>query len=525
MSLIFNEPVNPVELSRLEALTEEEIKVQKAIQRAREYYMGEQITFLTERMKEYLNLSAAAEIQDFHLNLIQTVVMAVLDELTVMGFDTSETVQKGQVKKQSQWAREVWDENGMAIMQYNILEAALRDSESFVIVDFDTVTKKPVFSWHEKYIDIKAGGNGVGVWFVHDEGDYTQKPLYAVKEWTETAIRNKMPYTYRRRNVYYPDRVEKFFKDPDWKRYTTKNAEGRENPWPTPWVDNNGAPLGIPVFCFRNFGNVPEAKEAMRPQDAINKLCLDVLAEADAAFKIYFLSGAHATTDGQPLQTDGSNRLAIAPMTILSTSKIDAKMSAISGGDPTALMNTLKDFILICAQITATPVSYFIVTKQIAGADTLKGQDKPLTKKVEKRKTIFGQTFEEMMGFARHLSVIFGASGLDEDVKFYTIWKQVFDLETIKMMKEVLGIPQEVLWRLYGLSEEQISDAKESEEYRMTQKAIFWKIVTEAAKTPFPIESVLRDLGWTNEQLETFGTQKLAAIKLQQEDSIPTEEL
>jgi hypothetical protein len=114
---------------------------------------------------------------------------------------------------------------------------------------------------------------------------------------------------------------------------------------------------------------------------------------------------------------------------------------------------------------------------------------------------------------------------LDEDVKFYTIWKQVFDLETIKMMKEVLGIPQEVLWRLYGLSEEQISDAKESEEYRMTQKAIFWKIVTEAAKTPFPIESVLRDLGWTNEQLETFGTQKLAAIKLQQEDSIPTEEL
>ena len=40
-----------------------------------------------------------------------------------------------------------------------------------------------------------------------------------------------MPYTYRRRNIYYPDRIEKYYKDPDWKPYieTEKDAEG--NTW------------------------------------------------------------------------------------------------------------------------------------------------------------------------------------------------------------------------------------------------------------------------------------------------------
>lgn len=481
MPLIYNAPVDMVELAILETLIRDDLEWQKFIKRARDYYNGDQITFLTERMREYLNLTnnSTGAVDDFHLNIIQTVVVAVLDELSVIGFDASEKASADGVKPQAQWAREVWDANKMGILQHNIHEAALRDSESFVMVDFDETTKLPRMTWHEKFLDGTIDENcGYGIWFKYPENDWTQAPLAAIKEWVETSTRNGMPYTYRRRNVYYADRIEKYYRDPDWKPYietepntNPENGAGGEpvsKAWPTPWVDAQGGPLGIPVICFRNFGNVPEAKEAFSGQDATNKLFIDVLAEADGAFRTYFLKGAHATTDGKPMDANQSNRLNIAPMTVLSTTNVDADLKTLEGGDPSKLMQTLKETILIVAQITGTPVSYFTITKQIAGAETLKGQDKPLAKKVEKRKDIFGQSWADVMSMARRIANTFGAAGLDETQKFYTIWKQVFDLETIKMMRDTLGLPKETLWRLYGLSEEQIQAAKETDEYRST---------------------------------------------------------
>lgn len=482
MALLFDTPVNQVELARLEALVHADQEWQRFVQRAKDYYNGVQITFLTERMREYLNLHGTGSVDDFHLNIIQTVVVAVLDELSITGFDTSEAGDAEGAKKQSEWARMVWDKNKMGILQHNIHEAALRDSESFVLVDFDNATRLPRFSWHEKFIDVGAGGDGYGIWLKYPENDWTQPPICAVKEWTESSTRNGMPYTYRRRNIYYPDRIEKYYRDPNWLPYIEETQAvkvldpGNEfselttdapiNSHIIPWVDSKKQPLGIPVICFRNFGMMPEAKDALAPQDAVNKLFLDVLAEADSAFRSYFLTGAHATTDGQPLRDDKGNQITIAPMSVLSTTNENAKWTPIEGGDPTKLMNTLKDVILTVAQITGTPVNYFITTKQIAGADTLKGQDKPLTKKVEKRKDIFGQSWVDVMSMARKVANQFGAAGLDETVSFYAIWKQVFDLETIKMMRETLGLPQETLWRLYGMSEQQIAAAKDTEEWR-----------------------------------------------------------
>lgn len=475
MALIYQAPVNMVELAILETLIRDDQEWQRFVLKARNYYNGDQVTFLTERMREYLNLTgnATGAVDDFHLNIVQTVVVAVLDELSVIGFDTSETADMDGSKEQAQWARAVWDANKMNILQHNIHEAALRDSESFVMVDFDETTKLPRLTWHEKFLDGTVGGDGYGIWFKYPDNDWTQAPLAAVKEWKETSTRNGMPYTFRRRNVYYPDRIEKYYRDPNWVPYLESELDAKGNEinkaWPIPWVDAQGKPLGIPVICFRNFGNVPEAKEAFPGQDATNKLFIDVLAEADAAFHSYFLTGAHATTDGKPELADGSNRITIAPMTVLSTTNPDATWTLIEGGDPTKLMQTLKEVILVVAQITGTPVSYFTITKQIAGADTLKGQDKPLSKKVEKRKDIFGQSWEDVLTMARRVANTFGAAGLDETESFYTIWKQVFDLETIKMMREVLGLPKETLWRLYGLSEEQIQAAKETEEYKSIQ--------------------------------------------------------
>lgn len=454
---------NVVQISYMEGVKETDLGEQREILRARQYYRGEQIVFLTDRMREYLNLGDKKSLDDFHLNIIQTIVVAVLDELSINSFDTSEEADEEGLKVQTKWAKEVWDRNRMALRQHNVHEAALRDSCSYVLVDFDDKAKMPRLTWHEHFVDVQAGGNGYGFWMIYNNDDDTQMPKAAVFQWIETETRNGKPFTFTRRNVYYPDRIEKFKMDPDWMHY-----DDGKGVWPTPWATVDGKPIGLPVFAFENFGGEPEAKEALPLQDAVNKVMIDVLAEADGAFKIFFGSGMSGTTDGDELKVDGSNQLKIGPMTLITSEDATAHLQGIEGGNPTSLLGALKDIILIAGQITGTPTSYFSITKQIAGVDTLKGQDKPLTKKVEKRKDIFGQSWEDVMTMARRVNNVFNPSAaLDESVKFYAQWKQVFDLETITMMRNVLQIPRETLWRYYGQTEEQIAAIKKTDDYRL----------------------------------------------------------
>ena len=60
-----------------------------------------------------------------------------------------------------------------------------------------------------------------------------------------------------------------------------------------------------------------------------------------------------------------------------------------------------------------------------------------------------------------------------------------------------------------------------SEMDRLDEKKTFWQIVSESSDAPIPVETILADLGWTAEQLADYGTQRMAAIALEQEDTIP----
>ena len=61
----------------------------------------------------------------------------------------------------------------------------------------------------------------------------------------------------------------------------------------------------------------------------------------------------------------------------------------------------------------------------------------------------------------------------------------------------------------------------ESDPYvEANEKRIMWETVSKAVASGIPIETILRDFGWTDKQLAEFGKQKLAAIKLEQEDVV-----
>jgi hypothetical protein len=94
--------------------------------------------------------------------------------------------------------------------------------------------------------------------------------------------------------------------------------------------------------------------------------------------------------------------------------------------------------------------------------------------------------------------------------------------ETVKAHKDS-GMPMEFAMKQNGYTQEEIQEVINSPEYKLQMEKLLWEAVGEAisAAPALPIETILTRLGWTKEQLTDLGAQKLAAIKLEQEDVIP----
>ena len=203
----------------------------------------------------------------FRMNVCRTVVSAVVDELDVVGFDTGEVADNEGKKKQAEWAWEMWTENHMDTVQDDVHQAALRDREAFVIVEWDSDKKRPNFTFNKRFVDTSANGDGEGCWMIYENDDPNQRPLAAVKQWTEIYYDvNGFKRTRTRRNIYYPERIEKWVNDGRWRHY---EEDGK--PWPINWKMLDGRPIGIPVIHFKNKDMRPEAWDAIPLQDAVNK--------------------------------------------------------------------------------------------------------------------------------------------------------------------------------------------------------------------------------------------------------------
>jgi hypothetical protein len=83
------------------------------------------------------------------------------------------------------------------------------------------------------------------------------------------------------------------------------------------------------------------------------------------------------------------------------------------------------------------------------------------------------------------------------------------------------GIPLPYSMRQHGYTDAQIADLEKSPEYQMKMQKQLYELVSAAAAAEIPVETALENAGWTSAKLARMGVQKLAQIKLQQEDTIP----
>lgn len=450
------------ELAYLGWLAGEELTRQRNVIEARDYYAGEHHVPLNERQKAYLGFVTGGR---FAANYCATVVNAVAERLLVAGVACSDDAVHD-------WAWQVWQANRMDALQADVHLAAIRDGQSFVMVDWDGAAQRPRFTFHPRYCSSQAGGDGYGCKAFYVNDDDRQPMRYATKRWTDTAaMANGRTQSRQRLTVYYPDRVEKYASssksEAGWEPY----ADEDRGTWPLPWVDRAGTPLGIPVVHFRNPDLRSELWNATPIQDAINKALLDLLAGQDTSgFRIYFAKGFYATTDGNPPASDGSNYLKIAPGQVIGTGATEADFGPIDPPDLKPMVDVFTTLVMTMAQVTDTPAGRFQVTRQVASAETQKQGEEPLLAKCRKRQTVFGNAWEDALALARRVTNTFGVAGLAEDALIETQWAPIEPrddatfFQNLALKREKLSIPLEQVWREAGYSQEQIDAMMASDE-------------------------------------------------------------
>jgi hypothetical protein len=464
------------ELAYASWLADEELDRQRHIVRYREYYDGVQASFLTDRLREFLNIAGFDE--DFRMNVCRAVVSAVTERLIVANFGvTDETL--------ADWSnKQVWQANRMDARQGNVHEGVVRDGEYFVIIDKPAIDAPARFTPQQRYTDPQVDGDGQGCKAHYPDDDPDQPIQFASKRWTEALGEGK---TRQRMTLYYPDRIEKY---QIIAGAPAPFADEEGGAWPIAWMGKFG-PLGIPVIHFRQPGLRSEISDAVYMQNAINKTLTDLLATSDLfAFPIPFWKGFIPTTDGAALKADSSNALKVRPGTSVATTR-DANLvgvDTVPGQDPTPIVNMLGQLVMWLSVVTDTPTSRFQFTGQIAAEGTLKQQNETLLTKVRNRQTLFGNSWEDCMAMARRLDNTFGNAGLDETLPFSANWvtTQPRDDLDFTSKKNDLEMPIQWLWKEAGYMQEEIDQMLEMREAELAMKA---RVATLDLEPPIDDES------------------------------------
>jgi len=459
--------INPsiTQITRLQWLTHEESAAQRAIIKARLYHEGIQLYTLTDRMRDIVGIKQGDELIG-KLNICRPVVNAVAERLAVEQFVSG-------TPAFADWANELWSRNRMDVKQDSVHRDALRDGESFVLLDWDNVAGGVVMIPHQRYTSTELTGgdsDNFGVRVFYENDDPNQPVKYAQKQWIDDLGEGK---SRRRKTNYYADRIERYeMRGTGWVPLADDGI-----PPVQPWVDSAGLPLGVPVIHYYEPDYRPHAWDAFQPQDAIQNSVIDMLAASRlTGFRFYVARGFFPTTDGKELAADFSNAPRVEPGTILANTK-DANATAfnvIEGEASANFTEQIDKLIYYTAIVTDTPLSRFQMTGQIAAADTLKEQNDPLIKKVEKRQTRFGDAWEDAMLLAARIQATFGQLpfALEDGLDIEVIWepaqmKTIADMQQEASAKKAAGIPEETIWmEVFGYDQEQIDLMKSQESYK-----------------------------------------------------------
>jgi hypothetical protein len=451
----------------------------------RDYYSGKQPVRLTDRQKEFLGLRRQPQKTEinrhkladwtrendyddelFAHNLCKLVVASVVERLKIKGFTPSGSKKDQAPSDESNAdplttaAMKWWDDNRMESKQDDLYEAACRDGEAFLIVDWDAVNGNPRWTLNFKY----DGTQGVKL----HRDPVTNDPLFASKRWQTFDPTTPDATGKQRMTLYFPDRVEKYELANSGKGITGKLgdielqsgwAKYQEpgEPWPIPWMDEDDKPLGLAVIPFLNPGG-SEIEDAIPLQDMLNKSEIDLIAASDmSGFRILYASGLDAQLDPD---TNQEKPIRVSPAHLIRLTNPNARIGAVEAGGIESEITASKYWTESIAGITRTPQYLFqAFGAQIPSGDSLKMQEVGLIAKVGRKHGVFGNSWEDVVTLSAKLYNKFIGGLILKRIK--AEWHNATRRDEVELLDNALkklnlGIPKWQIWAELGYDQELI---------------------------------------------------------------------
>ena len=368
-------------------LFDEDVDRQESYRLYREYYDGKHALMLTDRQKEFLEHKADT---DFLANYCQIVVDVVAERLRVLDFDVVGGRSLADAAPERLW----WDYNEMDGQQVDVHTCALRDGDTYVLIEWDDEAQMPLYTLEEAF----DGAEGVAVAYRDDRRSEIE---YAVKYWRST---NPTEAGWiQRATVYRADSVAKYYFD---------SRKGGASAWalaepPIPWVSREGKPLGVPVVHFRHKANgkrhgLSKLEIVIPLQNLLNKTLIDLVGAADAGgFRLLVMIG-----------NEPGDNFRVHPGAILSMPNLknEGEIKAIPGEDMRPMIETVDSMVQRIGQVTRTPLSYFQVSGQLASEGTQKQQEAGLISQCGAIAVHFGNSWERLSLLGRKVYNAFNAA-------------------------------------------------------------------------------------------------------------------
>jgi hypothetical protein len=359
----------------------------------REYYAGEHRLKLTAEMRRMMQI-ADDRLDRYNANYCEMVVDTMADRLAV-----ERVVVTGADEAQT-WADDVMSRVRMDGVQMAVHEAALRDGEAYVMVDY--------------------GEDGIVRDFVLEtayDGEYGIVPVWdasgrvmvaAVKIWCDASGMT-------RGNIYYPNSISKYGEDGDGVRLIETVDTVRD-----------GRELGVPLVRFATkAGRAVSALVNVVPlQDSLNRTLVSMVMSSELeAFSILFAVGftpPASLTPGMILQAaiEDENGKPVRPDTeedarAYAAMQNSYRLERIGGGDLSTLISQAEFIIQQVSNVSSTPIPSLMGGDSQSG-EALKQREARLLGRIRRAHVVLGNAWEDVLALAHRVETLYAVSAPPE---------------------------------------------------------------------------------------------------------------
>lgn len=329
----------------------------------RDYARGKHSTVLTDKQKQILRNLLGNRFCD---NICGQVLESSNSRLDVQRLEC-------QNEETQKWLEDWFVTSELKSKARNVHFAALRDGNTILALNWSN-RKKDVCLYPEDWWN---GSEGVFVAY-NEDGEM----LYGVKEWIVRLAGNMGSGVSRRRNIWFPDRLERWQGNGmEWNPYSLPQDDGQ---WPVPYTDRAGNPLGVPYVHFSNSGKgektygISDIDGVIGFNDQLNDLQYSMSAAGRlTAYQMLFASGV---TDKD--ETGKKIEFEAGPGKILTSPNAESRMNTLPAGDLSQLIALYDKKQSTVAIRTRTPI-YEITAENLPSGEAIFQAQQPATAKAQ----------------------------------------------------------------------------------------------------------------------------------------------